>query len=67
MAISPRDVETRADGRPPEEAESENPKEQAKAILEDSEHRLESGAERSEGEGTSVRRAQPMGKHPKSG
>ena len=35
MGTTPQNVETRADGRPPEEAASENPEEQAEAILED--------------------------------
>jgi hypothetical protein len=43
--ISPRNVETRASGRPPEEAESDNPEEQARAILEDSEDREKEAAE----------------------
>jgi hypothetical protein len=38
-------VETRASGRPPEEADSENPAKQARAILEDSEDRKKMGAE----------------------
>ena len=46
-----KNVETRAEGRPPEEAESEGPEEQAKAILEESEARLESGARRSAPQG----------------
>ncbi len=33
-------VASRADGRPPEEAESEDPEEQARVILEDSENRV---------------------------
>lgn len=48
MALSPKNVETRADGRPPEGAESEDPEEQAEAILEDSEGRAERVAQRSE-------------------
>jgi hypothetical protein len=47
MGISPKNVETRADGRPPEEAGSDDPEEQAEAILEDSEDRLEEGAKES--------------------
>jgi hypothetical protein len=47
MEPTPEDVATRADGRPPEEEASENPEEQAEAILEDSEDRLEEGAQRS--------------------
>jgi hypothetical protein len=39
-----RAVETRASGRPPEEAESDDPEEQARAILEDSEDRMKEGA-----------------------
>lgn len=46
-----KNVETRAEGRPPEEAESEDPEEQAEAILEESEARVESGARRSAPEG----------------
>jgi hypothetical protein len=42
MATLPKNVETRADGRPPEEAASDDPEEQAEAILEESEERLES-------------------------
>jgi hypothetical protein len=41
-------VETRASGRPPEEAESDDPEEQARAILEESEERTKEGAEPSE-------------------
>jgi hypothetical protein len=40
-----KNVETRAEGRPPEERQSDNPEEQAEAILDDSEERLEKGAE----------------------
>jgi hypothetical protein len=47
MSVPPKNVETRADGRPPEEAEAENPEQQAEAILEDSEDRLENGIRRS--------------------
>jgi hypothetical protein len=47
MGTSPKNVETRADGRPPEEAESDDPKGQAEAILEESEDRLEDGAKES--------------------
>jgi hypothetical protein len=47
MGTSPENVETRADGRPPEEAESEDPEGQAEAILEESEDRLEDGARKS--------------------
>ena len=47
MGTTPKNVATRAEGRPPEEAASENPEEQAEAILEDSEDRLKQGARRS--------------------
>jgi hypothetical protein len=39
---------SRAEGRPPEELVSDNPRAQAEAILEDSEARIEERAERSE-------------------
>jgi hypothetical protein len=45
MGTPSKNVGTRADGRPSEERHSENPEEQAEAILEDSEERLERGAE----------------------
>jgi hypothetical protein len=41
---NPESIGARADGRPPEEASSDNPTVQAKAILEDSEERMEEGA-----------------------
>jgi hypothetical protein len=41
-------VQSRADGRPPEERSSENPVEQAKVILEESEERIAEEAELSE-------------------
>jgi hypothetical protein len=44
MGTSPKNAETRADARPPEEAGSDDPKGQAKAILEESENRVEDGA-----------------------
>jgi hypothetical protein len=44
----PNAVASRADGRPPEEASSENPEAQAKAILEDSEERIAEGAHTSD-------------------
>jgi hypothetical protein len=47
MGTSPKNIETRADGRPPEEAGSEDPEGQAEAILEESEDRLEDGATKS--------------------
>jgi hypothetical protein len=40
----PEAVASRADGRPPEEASSDNPEAQAQAILEESEGRIASGA-----------------------
>jgi hypothetical protein len=40
----PQAVSSRADGRPPEEASSDNPDAQAQAILEDSEKRTADGA-----------------------
>jgi hypothetical protein len=48
MGTTRQNVETRAEGRPPEEAASENPEEQAEAILEESEDRVQQGADRSE-------------------
>jgi hypothetical protein len=47
MGTSRKNVETRADGRPPEEAGSDDPEGQAEAILEESEDRLEDGAKNS--------------------
>ena len=47
MKPTRKNVEKRADGRPPEEAASENPEGQAEAILEDSEDRLKRGGDRS--------------------
>jgi hypothetical protein len=47
MGATRKNVVTRAEGRPPEEAESENPEEQAEAILEESEDRMKQGADRS--------------------
>ena len=44
----PDSVAARADGRPPEEASSDNPMVQAQAILEESEERKEEGAKGSE-------------------
>jgi hypothetical protein len=44
---SPKNAETRADARPPEEAGSDDPKGQAEAILEESENRVEDGAKES--------------------
>jgi hypothetical protein len=41
-------VASRADGRPPEEASSDDPAAQAQAILEDSEERVAEGATDSE-------------------
>ena len=49
-SISRKNVETRASGRPPEEAKSDNPEELAQAILEDSEDRKKTGAALSEGD-----------------
>jgi len=40
----PKAVASRADGRPPEEASSDNPEAQAQAILEESEDRIVAGA-----------------------
>jgi hypothetical protein len=50
MGSSSKDVETRAEGRPPEEAESDNPKAQAEAILDESEDRLKEAAQKSANE-----------------
>jgi hypothetical protein len=47
MGTTRKNVQTRAEGRPPEEAASENPEEQAEAILEESEYRVQQGADRS--------------------
>ena len=44
----PEAVAHRADGRPPEEASSDDPMAQSQAILEDSEERTEAGTEGSE-------------------
>jgi hypothetical protein len=44
----PEKVASRADGRPPEEASSDNPKAQAEAILEESEDRIAAGAHTSD-------------------
>jgi len=44
----PEAVESRAEGRPPEEASSDNPKAQAKAILEESEARMAERSTKSE-------------------
>jgi hypothetical protein len=51
--ISRENVGTRASGRPPEEAASDNPEEQARVILEDSEDRKKTGADPSEDDGDS--------------
>ena len=40
-------VMSRASGRPPEEASSEDPEHQAEVILEESEERIEDGADKS--------------------
>jgi hypothetical protein len=45
---NPESVAARADGRPPEEASSDNPMAQAQTILEESEERMEEGAKGSE-------------------
>lgn len=45
---NPEAVANRADGRPPEEASSDDPTAQAQAILEDSEERIAEGASGSE-------------------
>lgn len=45
--VARKNVETRASGRPPEEAQSDNPEEQAEIILEDSEERTAQMAEHS--------------------
>jgi hypothetical protein len=49
--LAQRTVTTRASGRPPEESDSDDPEEQALAILEDSEDRKKKGAEPSAGAG----------------
>jgi hypothetical protein len=43
----PEKVNSRAEGRPPEERSSDNPRLQAEAILEDSEDRLAQGSAKS--------------------
>jgi hypothetical protein len=50
-----RDVASRAAGRPPEEAHSDDAEGQATAILEESEERVDDGAARSTGAGESLR------------
>ena len=45
---NPKSVADRADGRPPEEASSDDPMAQAQAILEESEERIADGAAGSE-------------------
>ena len=44
----PESIAARADGRPPEEASSDNPMTQAQTILDESEERVEAGAKGSE-------------------
>jgi hypothetical protein len=44
----PEAVASRADGRPPDEATSDNPEAQAQAILEESEDRIAAGARASD-------------------
>jgi hypothetical protein len=44
----PKAVASRAGGRPPEEASSDNPEAQAQAILEESEDRIAAGAHTSD-------------------
>jgi len=46
--LDPKAVASRADGRPPEEASSDNPEAQAQAILEESEDRIIAGAHTSD-------------------
>jgi hypothetical protein len=46
----PKAVASRSDGRPPEEASSDDPDAQAQAILEESEERIDDGARASEPE-----------------
>ena len=41
--VDPERVASRADGRPPQEGDSENPEAQAEAILEESEERTADG------------------------
>ena len=48
VAPDPESVATRADGRLPEEASSDDPMTQAQAILEESEERMAEGAKDSE-------------------
>jgi hypothetical protein len=45
---TPGNVTSRAGGRPPEELSSDDPEEQAEAILQESENRIAEGAEGSE-------------------
>jgi hypothetical protein len=49
--ISRKNVETRASGRPPEEAESDDPEAQAEVILEESEDRKNKRSDLSEDQG----------------
>jgi hypothetical protein len=62
-----KNIEIRADRRPPEEAASENPKEQAEAILEDSEDRLKQGARTAQRQMKRERCSYSMDNHLKSG
>jgi len=47
-APDPKAVASRADGRPPDEAASDNPEAQAQTILEESEGRIAAGARTSD-------------------
>src|ERR1035437_8412950 len=46
----PEAVSSRAEGRPPEEASTDDPERQAQVILEESEERILNGAAKSEGD-----------------
>ena len=45
--VPPESVASRASGRPPEEESSDDPEHQAEVILEESEDRTDSGADKS--------------------
>ncbi len=55
MGEKSKNVETRAAGRPPEEAQSDDAEEQAAVILEDSEQRVGEGIVRSSDNGIDSR------------
>jgi hypothetical protein len=67
MGTPSKNIESRAEGRPPEEAGSDDPEPQAAAILEESEERLEESSKTSVGRDETRDRAPPMGSPLKSG